>query len=62
MLLNDGRAERITDLSGNARNHKSRLEERLAQGTTGGKGPASLRYGLEEALRLLEVQASYGTR
>lgn len=43
VVMSDGRAERITDLSGNARNHKNRLDERLAQGTAGGKGAASLR-------------------
>jgi hypothetical protein len=41
--LRDGKAEKITELSGNARHHKSKLEERLNQWNGCGKGAASLR-------------------
>lgn len=44
--LRDGKAEKITELSGNARHHKSKLEECIAKGNGGGKGAASLRCDL----------------
>mmetsp|Transcript_26294 Transcript_26294/g.53629 ORF Transcript_26294/g.53629 Transcript_26294/m.53629 type:complete len:403 (-) Transcript_26294:82-1290(-) len=60
--LRDGRAEKITELSGNARHHKARLEERMAAKRNMGGGVPSMRAGLELAASMLEIQASYGTR
>eukprot|EP00960_Hanusia_phi_P057034 763428-Hanusia_phi.AAC.1 len=60
--LRGGKAEKITELSGNSRHHKHKLEERLAAHRSVGAGMPSMRAGLEVALQLLEMQASYGTR
>ena len=61
--LREGKAERISELSGNARRHQQQLDARLIAECKGlGKGVPSLRAGLEQALRILEMQASYGTR
>jgi hypothetical protein len=47
--LREGKAEKITELSGNARHHKSKLEERLNLWSGCGKGAASLRYVVPHA-------------
>lgn len=60
--LRDGTADKITELSGNARHHKSKLEDVFRQRRNLGAGLPSMRAGLELALQVLEVQASYGTR
>uniref|UniRef100_A0A7S4K5T4 VWFA domain-containing protein n=1 Tax=Guillardia theta TaxID=55529 RepID=A0A7S4K5T4_GUITH len=60
--LRGGKAEKLTELSGNSRHHKNKLEERLAAHRSAGAGMPSMRAGLEVALQLLEMQASYGTR
>lgn len=60
--LRDGRAEKISELSGNARHHKAKLEERLKAKRSLGGGQPSIRAGLELAGSMLEIQASYGTR
>ena len=61
--LREGKAEKITELSGNARRHQLQLDARVVAECKGlGKGAPSLRSGLEHALRILELQASYGTR
>ncbi|KAJ1487509.1 Ssl1-like-domain-containing protein [Baffinella frigidus] len=60
--LRQGKAEKITELSGNARHHRGRLEERVVASRGVGGGQASIRAGLEIAAQMLEMQASYGTR
>jgi hypothetical protein len=45
--LREGKAEKITELSGNQRHHKSKLDEYMAKQKYLGHGPASLRAGLE---------------
>jgi transcription initiation factor TFIIH subunit 2 len=60
--LRNGTAEKITELSSNARHHKNKFEQHLAAIRYLGTGMPSMRAGLELALQLLEMQASYGTR
>jgi len=60
--LRNGTAEKITELSGNSRHHKSKLDEQLTNQKELGQGMPSLRAGLELASAQLEMQASYGVR
>ncbi len=62
--LRNGAAEKITELSGNARHHKKKLEQHMAMDMIRhrGTGMPSIRAGLELALQVLQMQASYGTR
>jgi transcription initiation factor TFIIH subunit 2 len=60
--LRKGNAEKITELSGNARHHKKKLEQHMEAMRERGSGMPSMRAGLELALQVLEMQASYGTR
>jgi len=60
--LRNGTAEKITELSGNSRHHKSKLDEHMTNQKELGQGMPSLRAGLELASAQLEMQASYGVR
>ena len=60
--LRSGGATKVTELSGNARHHKNKLDQRMQDRKFLGEGMPSLRAGLELAYTQLEMQASYGTR
>ncbi|EKX44960.1 SSL1 transcription factor & nucleotide excision repair [Guillardia theta CCMP2712] len=55
--LRGGKAEKLTELSGNSRHHKNKLEERLAAHRSAGAGMPSMRAGV-----VWDKRSSYDVR